>query len=97
MARGGHCSVSCGSSFSRLRRIVVTKQAGAPIVQRRSRPISQVLIVPPPELPGDADVIRIDFLARQQIIERPDAVPGPPGAEKFADQVLLIARIANAR
>ena len=36
MARGGHCSVSCGSSFSRLRRKVVTKHAGAAIVQRRN-------------------------------------------------------------
>ena len=38
-ARGGHCSVSTGNSFSRLRRKVVTKQLGAAIVQREDRHI----------------------------------------------------------
>ena len=48
---GGHCSVSAGSSFSALWRKVVTKQPGAAMVQRGSRPQSQVVMVPPPELP----------------------------------------------
>ena len=34
-----------------LRRNVVTKQLGAAIVHRGSTPHSQVVIVPPPELP----------------------------------------------
>ena len=36
-------------------------------------------------------MIWIDFLPRQQIIERPNPVPGSPGAKKLAHQVLLIA------
>ena len=50
-ARGGHCSVSAGSSFSMLWRKVVTKQLGAAIVQRCSTPQSHVVMVPPPEFP----------------------------------------------
>ena len=41
---------------------------------------------------GDADVLRIDLRARQQVIERADAVPGPPASEELADEELLIAR-----
>jgi hypothetical protein len=43
--------MSAPSSFSMLRRISVTKQLGAAIVQRDSTPHSHVDIVPPPELP----------------------------------------------
>ena len=41
----------------------------------------------------DADVLRIDLLARQQIVESPNAVPGSPRAEELADQELLIAGV----
>src|SRR4029453_4341087 len=44
-------------------------------------------------VPSDADVLQIDFLPREQIIECPDAVPGPPGAEKLAHEKLLIAGV----
>ena len=92
-ARGGHCSVSAGSSFSQLRRNVVTKQLGAAIVQRRSTPHSHVVIVPPPELPVTPMLLGIDLRPGQQVIEGADAVPGPPGAEELADEELLVARV----
>src|SRR6476661_3265242 len=42
---------------------------------------------------------RIDFLARKQIVERANSIPGPPCAKKFADEKLLITgpqMLANA-
>ena len=39
----------------------------------------------------EAHVPWIDLTAGQQVVERPDAIPGAPRAEEFADQVLLIA------
>ena len=92
-ARGGHCSVSAGSSFSRLRRKVVTKQDGAAMVQRCSTPQSQVVIVPPPELPVTPTCCGSTSVRRQQVVQRADAVPGPPRAEELADQELLVAGV----
>ena len=37
-------------------------------------------------------MLRIDLRARQQVVERADAVPGPPAAEELADEELLVAR-----
>ena len=42
---------------------------------------------------GDADMLRIDLLTRQQIVQCSDAVPGSPRAEELADEKLLIARV----
>ena len=38
----------------------------------------------------DTHVLRIDFTASQQVIESPDAVPGPPRPEELTHQELLI-------
>src|SRR5205807_2029739 len=51
---------------------------------RRHRPTAGIA--------GDADVLGIDFGPAEQVVERPDAVPRPPGAEEFADEELLVPR-----
>ena len=71
----------------------MTKQPGAAIVQRGSRPHSQVVIVPPPELPVMPTCFGSTSGRDEQVVERADAVPGPPAAEELADEELLVAGV----
>ena len=61
------------------------------MVHRGSTPQSQVVMVPPPELPVMPTCFGVDLRAGQQVVERADAVPGAPGPEELADQELLVA------
>jgi hypothetical protein len=46
-----------------------------------------------PRVAGNSHPSRVDFRSCEQVIESTNSVPGPPTAEKLADQELLIASV----
>ena len=89
--------MSAGSSFSMLCRNVVTKQLGrshGPATIETAEPGRQGAST---RVAGHTHVLGIHLGARQQVIQRADAIPGSPHAEELAHQKLLVPGVQMFR